>query len=89
MFFDAPMDIFTLPATLERLALTWEFEYEEPEEALTADFPTFGELRDVLVGRWPNLKGLWLDSDEFLFHWRKLLDGSEVEATAEDAGECI
>ncbi|KAJ7838186.1 hypothetical protein B0H14DRAFT_2588737 [Mycena olivaceomarginata] len=28
---------------------------------------------------------LWLDSDDFLFHWRKLLDGSKVEATAEDA----
>ncbi|KAJ7805425.1 hypothetical protein B0H14DRAFT_2611419 [Mycena olivaceomarginata] len=66
MFFDALMDISTLPATLERLALTWDFEYDEPEEALTADFPAF--------------------ADEFLFHWRRLLDGSEVETTAEDAG---
>jgi hypothetical protein len=43
------MDISKLPATLERLALTWELKYKEMEEALTADSPVFGELRDVLV----------------------------------------
>ncbi|KAJ7714395.1 hypothetical protein B0H14DRAFT_2644455 [Mycena olivaceomarginata] len=69
-FFDELMDISKLPATLERLALTWELKYKEMEEALTADSPVFA---------------LWLDSDDFLFHWRKLLDGSKVEATAEDA----
>ncbi|KAJ7359889.1 hypothetical protein DFH08DRAFT_1075216 [Mycena albidolilacea] len=84
-FFDELMDISTLPATLERLALTWELEYDEPEEALTADFPAFDELRDALVWRCPSIKALWLDSHEFLFHWRRLLDGSEVEDTAEDA----
>jgi hypothetical protein len=59
------------------------------EEALTADVPTFDELRDTFVGWYPSLKALWLDSHDFLFYWRKLLDGSKVEATAEDAGECI
>ncbi|KAJ7359894.1 hypothetical protein DFH08DRAFT_801655 [Mycena albidolilacea] len=85
MFFNELMDISTLPATLERLVLTWEFEYKEMEEALTADFPTFDGLQHVLMGEYLSLKALWLNSHDLVFHWCKLLDGSKVEATIEDA----
>jgi hypothetical protein len=66
------------------------FEYDDPETAPpAADVPEFNELRDALVARYPSLMALWFDGQDFLFHWHKLLDGSKVEETAEDAGECI
>jgi hypothetical protein len=45
--------------------------------------PEFDELRDALVARYPRLTALWFDARQFLFHWRKLLDGSEVKYTTE------
>jgi hypothetical protein len=71
------------------LGLTCVFEYDDPETAPPGDVPEFGELRDALVARYPSLTALWFDGQDFLFHWRKLLDGSEVEDTAKDADECI
>ncbi|KAJ7304857.1 hypothetical protein DFH08DRAFT_976457 [Mycena albidolilacea] len=89
-FFTELAEITTLPTALERLGLTCVFEYDDPETAPpAADVPEFSELRDALVARYPSLTALWFDGQDFLFHWRKLLDGSEVEDTAEDAGEYI
>ncbi|KAJ6632235.1 hypothetical protein B0H10DRAFT_2206623 [Mycena sp. CBHHK59/15] len=86
-FFEALAETPTLPPTLERLALCWAFEYEDPENAPTADeLPEFAELRDALVVRCPGLTVLWLDGHEFLFRWRKSsLDGTVDEGTADDA----
>ncbi|KAJ7348354.1 hypothetical protein DFH08DRAFT_1079855 [Mycena albidolilacea] len=78
--------ITTLPAVLERLALTYIVEYEDPETAPPADVPKFDKLRDALVARYTSPTALRLDGQDFLFNWG-MLDGLEVEATAGDAGE--
>ncbi|KAJ7798848.1 hypothetical protein B0H14DRAFT_2904883 [Mycena olivaceomarginata] len=69
----------TLVVSLEQLALTCEVDYD----AGPMNVPEFDELRDALVARYPRLTALWFDARQFLFHWRKLLDGSEVKYTTE------
>ncbi|KAJ7725409.1 hypothetical protein B0H14DRAFT_3002961 [Mycena olivaceomarginata] len=69
----------TLSLWADSLALTCEVDYD----AGPMNVPEFDELRDALVARYPRLTALWFDARQFLFHWRKLLDGSEVKYTTE------
>ncbi|KAJ7149183.1 hypothetical protein C8R43DRAFT_1007425 [Mycena crocata] len=77
-----------LPPTLKHIALVWEFEYEDIENAPVpddGDVPDLAELRDALVERCPSLTSLWLDGRDFLFQWRQLPDGTMDERSVDDA----
>ncbi|KAJ7673715.1 hypothetical protein DFH06DRAFT_749342 [Mycena polygramma] len=83
-FFDALANTLVLPYTLEHLAFLWEFEFDAFAIEPTAERqPEFHELRDALVARSPALKTLWLDGHDFLYQWRKVRDGTCVEASAD------
>ncbi|KAJ7107700.1 hypothetical protein C8R44DRAFT_319267 [Mycena epipterygia] len=86
-FFEELTEITALPSTLERLALCWEFEFYDEDYLPPSNdnFPEFTCLRDALVAKCPALTSLWLDGYDFLFRWRKLLDGAVDEETSEDA----
>ncbi|KAJ7474374.1 hypothetical protein B0H11DRAFT_2282232 [Mycena galericulata] len=79
-FFSELADNPTLPSTLERLGIFWEFY--EPASFDTMD--DFDGVRDALVKQCPTLTFLWLDGYDFLFHWRKLRDGAETQMHAND-----
>ncbi|KAF7344702.1 L-aminoadipate-semialdehyde dehydrogenase [Mycena venus] len=87
-FFEALAHTPVLPPTLQRLALSWEFEYHDLEcEPTVNDPPDLPRLRDVLTERCPRLQSLWLDGHDFLLQWRKAIDGICVEASADNAAE--
>ncbi|KAJ7480680.1 hypothetical protein FB451DRAFT_1171276 [Mycena latifolia] len=75
-----------LPPTLKYFYLSWTFdgsdEFEDPPPI--DKLPDFAELRDALLARCPSLASLWLDGGDFLFRWRKSLDGAIVEAAADN-----
>ncbi|KAJ7448647.1 hypothetical protein B0H11DRAFT_2080161 [Mycena galericulata] len=76
-----------LPTSLVRLAISWYFQYNvsDEEELEVQKVHDFDAVRDALVAQCPALTRLWLDGDEFLFYWRKSLDGAEVQGYADDA----
>ncbi|KAJ7644770.1 hypothetical protein FB45DRAFT_1021513 [Roridomyces roridus] len=88
-FFSLFEETSSLPPSLERLAITWDFsealEGEEPSR-----IPDFVAMRQGLLRRCPALRMLWLDGDLFLFRWRKIvLRGNRVreeEVCERDAG---
>ncbi|KAJ6546738.1 hypothetical protein DFH09DRAFT_1506489 [Mycena vulgaris] len=72
-----------LPPTLKNIAISWYYEGEDYYENVPpVDESDFARLRDALVARCPTLTSLWFDGHEFLFRWRKGLDGTVNEATA-------
>ncbi|KAF8206851.1 hypothetical protein K438DRAFT_1756195 [Mycena galopus ATCC 62051] len=74
------IDFTSFPAELRQLALDWNFFYTDHEVAMYSyqlEVPQFDELRDILVARLLALTKLWLDTDNFLFNWRKTQDGAE------------
>ncbi|KAJ6561678.1 hypothetical protein B0H19DRAFT_1233602 [Mycena capillaripes] len=75
-----------LPPTLERLAISWYFEYESNEEP-RGEEPLWDILVDKLDKQCPSLTSLWLDGHDFLFHWRKLEDLTVCEGFATDADD--
>ncbi|KAJ7690220.1 hypothetical protein B0H17DRAFT_1201789 [Mycena rosella] len=85
-FFQKLADAPTLPQQLERLVLTWKFEYE-------AEVPTcgpqldLGYYRDVLLARCPKLIFVWLDADDFLLQWHRLRNDTIDERIANDVDE--
>ncbi|KAF7341841.1 L-aminoadipate-semialdehyde dehydrogenase [Mycena sanguinolenta] len=88
-FFTELEDFTAFQATLQRLAIIWRFEYidqDESDEAYSheVEIPKLNELRDVLVERCPGLTTLWLDGDDFLFHWRKSSQGADEEYSTVD-----
>ncbi|KAJ7505895.1 hypothetical protein B0H11DRAFT_2272646 [Mycena galericulata] len=90
MFFKGLADASALPPALERLAIRWEFMYEDLENAPPVDpedIPSFDELHNVLLGHCPALTTLWLDGHDFLFRWRKAPDGADSELQ-EQAATC-
>jgi hypothetical protein len=44
--------------------------------------------RNTLLARCPALTTLWLDGEDFLFHWRGSLNGVEKEFVTADESEC-
>ncbi|KAJ6506822.1 hypothetical protein C8R45DRAFT_970662 [Mycena sanguinolenta] len=91
-FFTELGDFPAFQATLQRLAIIWKFEYIDQEDSDVpysheVEVPKMNELRDVLVERCPGLTTLWLDGDDFLFHWRKSLDGADEEYSTVDEDE--
>lgn len=90
-FFAELKDFSTLPGGLQRLAITWKFEYEGSDGVPfeRAIIPGFSELRDALVARCPALTMVWLDGEDYLFDWRKSVDGVEKEFVTGDEGECL
>ncbi|KAJ6546763.1 hypothetical protein DFH09DRAFT_1506552 [Mycena vulgaris] len=74
-----------LPPTLKNLAISWNFGGEDYyEEMPPVDEPDFARLCNALLARCPTLTSLWFDGHESLFRWRKGLDGTVNETTAED-----
>ncbi|KAJ6506791.1 hypothetical protein C8R45DRAFT_970577 [Mycena sanguinolenta] len=83
-FFAELGSLTAIPAGLQRLAIVWKFEYVDPDDVggpytHEVEVPKMNELRDVLLERCPGLTTLWLDGVDFLFSWRKSLDGAEDE----------
>ncbi|KAJ7644739.1 hypothetical protein FB45DRAFT_299163 [Roridomyces roridus] len=85
-FFSTLKDTHRLPSTLQRLALSWEFDFEYfedneqgPPTALPENVPDFFEIREKLRERCPALRTLWLDGHDFMFKWRQMVDREEVE----------
>ncbi|KAJ7445014.1 hypothetical protein B0H11DRAFT_2203518 [Mycena galericulata] len=76
-----------LPSSLVRLAISWYFGYNvsDEEELEVQKVHDFDAVRDALVAQCPALTRLWLDGHEFLFYWRKSLDGAEDQGYADDA----
>ncbi|KAJ7644756.1 hypothetical protein FB45DRAFT_1116517 [Roridomyces roridus] len=73
-FFSALAD--TPTHTLERLAITWKFN--DGMKRLSSrinKIPDFVQMRNSLVVKSPHLKMVWLDGYDFLFGWRRHLDG--------------
>ncbi|KAJ7644737.1 hypothetical protein FB45DRAFT_1053412 [Roridomyces roridus] len=73
----------SLPPTLKRLAIAWEFEFESDDAQVVypgpKHIPDFLAMRDKLRKRCPALRTLWLDGHHFIFRWRQLLDREEME----------
>ncbi|KAJ7662293.1 hypothetical protein B0H17DRAFT_1093782 [Mycena rosella] len=84
-FFETLAKTPLLPPSLKYLRLSWDFQSDiEDASSPPADkLPDFAALRDALVARCPALTALWLDGEDFLFQWRKSLDGT-VEFTADN-----
>ncbi|KAJ7644688.1 hypothetical protein FB45DRAFT_298753 [Roridomyces roridus] len=81
-FFSTFADTPDLPSTLQRLSISWEFEFESEDAedapvASTENIPDFLAMRDKLRERCPALGTLWLDGHDFMFRWRQLLDREE------------
>ncbi|KAJ7776899.1 hypothetical protein DFH07DRAFT_798134 [Mycena maculata] len=81
-FFSALAETPALPRALERLMISWKFEYEDTDvrRPSAGSVPEFATVRDALVARCSNLTAFWLDGDHFVFGWRRMLDGPPVEA---------
>ncbi|KAJ6506041.1 hypothetical protein DFH09DRAFT_1101551 [Mycena vulgaris] len=84
-FFHALATSPALPPTLKNLAISWNFGGEDQYEKMPpVDESDFARLCDALLVRCPTLTSLWFDGHEFFFRWRKGLDGTVNETTAED-----
>ncbi|KAJ7644654.1 hypothetical protein FB45DRAFT_1053357 [Roridomyces roridus] len=83
-FFSTFTNIPNLPSTLQRLTVSWEFEFESEyvediPVASPENIPDFPAIGDKLRERCPALRTLWLDGHDFMFRWRQVLDREEVE----------
>ncbi|KAJ6481405.1 hypothetical protein DFH09DRAFT_1341117 [Mycena vulgaris] len=77
-----------LPRTLKHLALSWEFQYSEFDDApICGRVPDLAAFRDALLAHCPALTFLWLGGHDFLLWWSQRPDGTIDEVTAEDADE--
>ncbi|KAJ6481768.1 hypothetical protein C8R45DRAFT_1215592 [Mycena sanguinolenta] len=87
--FFSQLHLAAVPARLQRLAMTCQFENLDELDFWPEDFDAhiLDELRDVLVKRCPGLTTLWLDGDGFLFCWRRSLNGMEYEYFTADEDE--
>ncbi|KAJ7644714.1 hypothetical protein FB45DRAFT_1021462 [Roridomyces roridus] len=75
-----------LPPNLRRLAISWEFDFEFLSDAFEDapvaspdSIPHFLAMRDKLRERCPALTTLWFDGRDFMFWWRLLDTGEEIE----------
>ncbi|KAJ7644702.1 hypothetical protein FB45DRAFT_1116382 [Roridomyces roridus] len=75
-----------LPPNLRRLAISWEFDseflseaFEDAPVASPDNIPDFLAMRDKLRERCPALRVLWFDGHDFMFRWRLLDTGEEME----------
>ncbi|KAJ7644683.1 hypothetical protein FB45DRAFT_999644 [Roridomyces roridus] len=87
-FFSALADtpgLLGVPPTLQRLAISWEFDFDcltifDYFPVASPDrIPDFLVMRDTLRERCPTLRTLWFDGQDFMFKWRQLLGREEME----------
>ncbi|KAJ7662264.1 hypothetical protein B0H17DRAFT_1258292 [Mycena rosella] len=85
-FFNALADTPALPPTPQHVSLCWKLDLAYVGRwASTAayDLLKFADVSAALAARCPGLVSLWLDGSDYLFRWRKALDGTVNAATAD------
>ncbi|KAK6981577.1 hypothetical protein R3P38DRAFT_3113735 [Favolaschia claudopus] len=81
----------SLPSTLKHMSIRWMHVYGEPNEddepILDSDKSELFVKLSTLVNRSPGIKSMWIESDGFLYRWRRLKNGKEEELTMDHDDE--